>query len=140
MLSTRCEPFLPPRNGTAKKLNLTFAIQLTNQRQIIVKQFGFTNFQTTLLGSVDGLVESKWYLTKFVYLSEGSIVITIWLGVTLAARKDIGRGYASVLMYIPALLGALLVNLLPSHNRVGLLLSYWVVGAFFLLQGQAPAR
>jgi len=30
---------------------------LTNQRQIIVTEFGFTTLQTTLLGCVDGLVE-----------------------------------------------------------------------------------
>lgn len=32
--------------------------QLTNQRQLIVNEFGFTLFQTTLLGCVDGGVES----------------------------------------------------------------------------------
>jgi len=75
----------------------------------------------------------------FSFLTVSLLVVTIWLGVTLAARKDIGRGYAAILMYIPALLGALLVNLLPSHNKVGLLLSYWVVGTFSF-QGQIPAR
>jgi hypothetical protein len=32
---------------------------LSNQRQLIVKQFGFTPLQTTLLGCVDGVVESR---------------------------------------------------------------------------------
>jgi hypothetical protein len=39
--------------------NIHAAIQLTNQRQIIVNQFGFTEIQTTLLGCVDGAVESQ---------------------------------------------------------------------------------
>ncbi|KAK0484054.1 major facilitator superfamily domain-containing protein [Armillaria novae-zelandiae] len=83
---------------------------LTNQRQLIVSQFGFSVIQTTLIGCVDGVVE----------------ILTIWLGITLASFKPIGRGYAGALMYIVAILGALLVNLLPSGNKVGLLFSYWV--------------
>jgi MFS family permease len=80
------------------------------QRQIIVKQFGFTPIQTTLLGCVDGVVE----------------ILTIWAGVTLAGFKPIGRAYAGVIMFIPAILGSILVNTLPSHNKVGLLFSYWL--------------
>ncbi|KAJ7632864.1 major facilitator superfamily domain-containing protein [Roridomyces roridus] len=80
------------------------------QRQIIVKQFGFTPIQTTLLGCVDGVVE----------------ILTIWAGVVLAGYKPIGRAYAGVIMFIPAILGAILVNTLPSHNKVGLLFSYWL--------------
>ncbi|KAF9077149.1 major facilitator superfamily domain-containing protein [Rhodocollybia butyracea] len=83
---------------------------LTNQRQIIVSQFGFTPIETTLLTCVDGFVE----------------IFAIWLGVYLAGIKGIGRAYAAVILYIPGLLGALLVNLLPSHLRVGLLFGYWL--------------
>ena len=53
-------------------------------------------------------------------------VLTIWLGVTLASQRSIGRGYAAALMFIPALLGAILVQKLPSHDKVGLLFSYWI--------------
>ncbi|EGN95575.1 hypothetical protein SERLA73DRAFT_186666 [Serpula lacrymans var. lacrymans S7.3] len=83
---------------------------LTNQRQLIVAQFGFSDIQTTLLGCVDGVVE----------------IIAIYVGVTLASQWFIGRAYAGVLMYIPAILGAILVNTLPSGNKIGLLFSYWV--------------
>jgi len=83
---------------------------LSNQRQLIVRQFGFTPIQTTLLGCVDGVVE----------------IITIASGVLLASNKNIGRAYAGVIMYIPAILGAILVNTLPSGNKVGLLFSYWI--------------
>ncbi|KAF9077162.1 MFS general substrate transporter [Rhodocollybia butyracea] len=73
---------------------------LTNQRQLI----------TTLLGCVDGAVE----------------ILSIWLGISLAGVTGIGRAYACTMLYIPCLLGALLVNLLPSHLRVGLLFGYWL--------------
>ncbi|KAN0077177.1 Major facilitator superfamily domain containing protein [Tylopilus felleus] len=83
---------------------------LTNQRQLIVNQFGFNVIQTTLLGCVDGVVE----------------ILTIFLGVTLASQPYIGRAYAGVLMYVPAILGAILVSTLPFSNKVGLLFSYWI--------------
>jgi hypothetical protein len=83
---------------------------LTNQRQIIINQFGFTPIQTTLLGCVDGVVE----------------ILTIWLGITMASQRAIGRGYAAALMFVPALLGSILVSKLPSHDKVGLLFSYWI--------------
>lgn len=83
---------------------------LTNQRQLIVAQFGFDAIQTTLLGCVDGGVE----------------ILTIWLGVVLATQPSIGRSYAGVLMYIPAILGSILVSALPFSNKIGLLFSYWI--------------
>ncbi|KAG1761711.1 MFS general substrate transporter [Suillus occidentalis] len=83
---------------------------LTNQRQLIVAQFGFNDIQTTLLGCVDGGVE----------------ILTIWLGVVLASQASIGRSYAGVLMYIPAILGSILVSALPFSNKIGLLFSYWI--------------
>ncbi|KAK0239759.1 major facilitator superfamily domain-containing protein [Armillaria nabsnona] len=87
---------------------------LSNQRQLIVSQFGFSFIQTTLIGCVDGVVE----------------ILVIWLGITLASFKPIGRGYAGALLYIIAILGVLLVNLLFSSNKVGLLFSYWVSISF----------
>ncbi|KAI0273412.1 MFS general substrate transporter [Gloeopeniophorella convolvens] len=83
---------------------------LTNQRQIIVNQFGFNLIQTTLLGCVDGVVE----------------IIAIWLGTTLASLPYVGRAYAAVIMYIPAIIGSILVTTLPAHNKVGLLFTYWL--------------
>lgn len=83
---------------------------LTNQRQLIVALFGFTPIQTTLLGCVDGVVE----------------IVTVWFAVTIATAKGVGRGYAGVILYMCSLLGAILVNTLPSDNRIGLLFSYWL--------------
>jgi hypothetical protein len=53
-------------------------------------------------------------------------VLTIWLGVSLTRIKFLGRGYTAFLMFVPALVGAILVNTLQDHNRIGLLFSYWV--------------
>ncbi|KAH7889599.1 MFS general substrate transporter [Phlebopus sp. FC_14] len=96
---------------------------LTNQRQLIVAQFGFSDIQTTLLGCVDGVVE----------------ILTIYLGVSLASQKHIGRAYAGVLMYIPAILGMILVSALPFSDKIGLLFSYWIsifaIAPFTILLG-----
>jgi MFS transporter, ACS family, allantoate permease len=86
---------------------------LSNQRQLIIAGWGFTPIQTTLLGCVDGLAE----------------IIFIVVGVTLAAQPKLGRAYAGIIIYIPAIVGAILVNTLPSHNRIGLLFSYWTSSA-----------
>ncbi|KAF8687957.1 hypothetical protein AX14_003576 [Amanita brunnescens Koide BX004] len=83
---------------------------VTNQRQIIVNEFGFNLIQTTLLGCVDGVVE----------------IVAILVGVTLAASPRIGRAYTVVIFYIPATLGCILVETLPFKNKIGLLFSYWV--------------
>lgn len=85
---------------------------LTNQRQIIVASFGFTPFETTLLGCVDGVIE----------------IITIWTGVTIVARLNNARAYVAVLYLVPNVLGAILINVLPWENKVGLLFSQWLSG------------
>ncbi|KAF5386728.1 hypothetical protein D9615_001838 [Tricholomella constricta] len=74
---------------------------LTNQRQIIVSSFGFTNLQTTLLGCVDGVVE----------------IITIWTGVTIAAKIPNSRAYVATIYMVPNLLGVFLINFLPWDNK-----------------------
>ncbi|TBU35510.1 MFS general substrate transporter [Dichomitus squalens] len=83
---------------------------LSNQRQLIVQGFGFNSLQTTLLGCVDGVVE----------------IIVIWCTVTSATYWKNGRAYSGFLAYCVAILGSILVNTLPSSDRVGLLFSYWI--------------
>ncbi|KAF7793127.1 hypothetical protein EIP86_004236 [Pleurotus ostreatoroseus] len=83
---------------------------LSNQRQIIVSEFGFSTGNTTLLGTVDGAVE----------------IIVIFCTVTSATYWKNGRAYSAFLAYCVAILGSILVNALPSHDRVGLLFSYWI--------------
>ncbi|KAL1746307.1 major facilitator superfamily domain-containing protein [Schizophyllum fasciatum] len=85
---------------------------LTNQRSIIVSSFGFTTLQTTLLGCVDGLVE----------------IVTIWTGVTIAAKIPNSRAYVGSIYLLPNILGVFLINFLPWDNKIGLLFSVWITG------------
>jgi ACS family allantoate permease-like MFS transporter len=102
---------------------------LSNQRQLIVKQFGFSPVHTTLIGCVDGVVESKRFPPYTIRSLTGSPVISIIVGVSLASVPVLGRAYSGVLIYAVAITGAILVNTLPSHNKIGLLISYWVSSA-----------
>ncbi|KAF8521394.1 MFS general substrate transporter [Hysterangium stoloniferum] len=85
---------------------------LTNQKSIIVNGFGFSVLQTTLLGCVDGSIE----------------IITIFTGVTLAARYKNSIAWVAIIYFVPNILGSILVSTLPAHNKVGLLCSYWTIG------------
>ncbi|KAM6500306.1 Major facilitator superfamily domain containing protein [Amanita muscaria] len=78
------------------------------QRQIIVSQFGFSLFQTTLLGCVDGVVE----------------ILVILAAVSLVPK--FGRTVTSVTSYMFAILGSILLQTLPFSNKVGLLFAYWL--------------
>ncbi|KZT68578.1 MFS general substrate transporter [Daedalea quercina L-15889] len=78
---------------------------LTNQTQIIMDSFGFTNLQTTLFSLLSGAIE----------------LLTISSGVNLATRLSNARAYVGVCWYLPTLLGILLVNLLPWSDKAGLL-------------------
>jgi hypothetical protein len=60
-------------------------------------------------------------------------VLVIYACVMLASQKRIGRAYAMAICYIPAIIGAVLVNTLDSKNKVGLLLSYYVSSTFHFL-------
>ena len=85
---------------------------LTNQIQIIVLSFGFTTLQTTLLGCVSGVIE----------------IVTIYTGVKIASRVSNSRAWVGIAYFVPNLLGAFLVNLLPWHDKVGLLFAVWITG------------
>ncbi|OCB84143.1 membrane transporter [Sanghuangporus baumii] len=82
---------------------------LTNQRQLIVKMFGFSTLETTLLGCVDGVVVmiAIFGATKIasVFRNTRSIVVSTWI--------------------VPAVVGGILVITLPFTNKIGLLFSYW---------------
>ena len=69
-------------------------------------------------------------IANLILPSVGDLVLTIWLGVTVSSVRGIGRGYASLMMFVPALLGSILVNTLPGQNKVGLLFAYWVSSKF----------
>ncbi|KAJ7081269.1 MFS general substrate transporter [Mycena epipterygia] len=88
-----------------------FIVANINQLSIIVSSFGFTVLQTTLLGCVPGIVE----------------IVTIWTGVTISAKTG-SRAWVAFFYFIPNVLGAILVNVLPWSNKVGLLFSVWLTG------------
>lgn len=58
-------------------------------------------------------------------------VLWIWLAVTAATRLKFGRAYAGVFMFGIALIGAILLNTISLHKKVGLLFCYWLTSAFF---------
>ena len=91
-----------------------------NQLQIIVVSFGFNPLQTTLLGCVFGVI----------------IIVSIYTGVTIASRISNSIAWVGIAYYIPSLLGVLLVNLLPWHDKVGLLFSVWMTSTHDVLRSR----
>ncbi|KAJ3513868.1 hypothetical protein NMY22_g14913 [Coprinellus aureogranulatus] len=85
-------------------------VSMTFQKQIIVSQLGFNALQTTLLSCADGVVT----------------ILGISIGIYLSCIPAIGRGYATILTSIPPLVGSILINVLPSENKVALLFMYWL--------------
>ena len=60
-------------------------------------------------------------------------VIVIFCTVTSATYWKNGRAFSAALAYCVAILGSILVSVLPAHHRVALLFCYWISGAFSLL-------
>jgi len=87
------------------------ANSLTNQQSIILKSFGFTTLQTTLLNCAWGAIT----------------IFDIWSGVALAARFN-QRAYVGVAYFIPSLVAILIQNLLSGTAKVGLLITQLFVG------------
>ena len=85
---------------------------IVNQLQIIVVSFGFNPLQTTLLSCGSG----------------GILIMAILSGVAIASRIPNSTAWVAIASFVPNILGALLINLLPWHNKVGLLLSLWLTG------------
>ncbi|KAN0129723.1 major facilitator superfamily [Lactarius tabidus] len=85
---------------------------IVNQLQIIISSFGFTTFQTTLLGCVTGVIQ----------------ILTIYSGVTIASRIPDSRAWVAIIYFVPNILSVFLANFLPWHDKVGLLFSVWISG------------
>ncbi|KAG8709120.1 hypothetical protein FRC09_000856 [Ceratobasidium sp. 395] len=80
------------------------------QRGLIVESFGFTRFQTTLLGTLDGVIE----------------IITIYTGVKLVEYFGDARAYIGSAYMVSDVLSAILVTSLPWANKIGLLISVYL--------------
>ena len=83
---------------------------LSNQFQIIIVSFGYDTLQTTLLGSVTGLIE----------------IVAIFTSVTISSRIPNSIAWVGIANFIPNLLGVFLVNFLPWHDKGGLLFALWI--------------
>ena len=83
---------------------------VSNQLQIIIVSFGYNPLQTTLLGSVSGVVE----------------IVAIFTGVTIASRIPNSIAWVGISYFVPSLIGIFLVNFLPWHDKVGLLFGVWI--------------
>ncbi|KAG9123380.1 hypothetical protein FRC07_015013 [Ceratobasidium sp. 392] len=82
----------------------------SKERNLIVESFGFTRFQTTLLGTLDGVIE----------------IITIYTGVTLVEYFGDARAYVGSAYMVSDVLSAVLVISLPWSNKIGLLISVYL--------------
>ncbi|KAL2429253.1 putative transporter PB10D8.01 [Exophiala dermatitidis] len=83
---------------------------LTNQYSLIIKSFGFSTLQTTLLGCVNGLV------------ALGSLGFAAFF---LNKTKDC-RAWISVAAYVPAVVSNILLLALPWSNKWGLVTGIWL--------------
>ncbi|KAJ7124188.1 MFS general substrate transporter [Mycena epipterygia] len=105
------EALLDPKTWLFGLFSVFVTVPSSNQGRLILSSFGFTVFQTTLLGCISGIIE----------------IVTISTGVTIAARTG-SRAWVAFFYLIPALLGSILVNVLPWSNKVGLLVSLNLTG------------
>ena len=83
---------------------------VSNQSQLIIVSFGYDVLQTTLLGSVTGLIE----------------IVAIFTSVTISSRIPNSIAWVGIANFVPCLTGVFLINFLPWHNKVGLLFALWI--------------
>ncbi|EUC65950.1 MFS general substrate transporter [Rhizoctonia solani AG-3 Rhs1AP] len=89
------------------------------QRSLIVESLGFTRLQTTLLGTLDGVIE----------------IITIYTGVKLVEYFGYSRAYVGSTYMVSDVLSAILVTTLPWSKKTGLLISIYLTGMCLMLPG-----
>lgn len=98
---------------TAHSLTQEMENGTSNQYSLLIKSFGFTTLQTTLLGAVLGVM-------NFASLVSATIA--------LYCTKN-SRAWISLLAYIPVALSSILLLSLPSENRWGLVAGIWIRSA-----------
>jgi hypothetical protein len=82
----------------------------TNQYALIIKSFGFTTLQTTLLGCVTGLV---------------ALVSILAAAIALAYTNN-SRAWIAIAGYVPTLVASIMSLSLPWSNRWGLTVAIWL--------------
>ncbi|KAJ5773011.1 Major facilitator superfamily domain general substrate transporter [Penicillium paradoxum] len=83
---------------------------ISNQYSLIINSFGFSILQTTLLGTVTGIVS---------FFSLASAALTLYY------TKN-WRAWVSLIAYIPGALSSILLLALPWSNRWGLIVGIWI--------------
>lgn len=83
---------------------------LTNQYSLIIKSFGFSTLQTTLLGCINGL-------TALVSLGTAALILS---------RTKNARAWLSAGAYILPIVSCILLIALPWSNRAGLLAAIYM--------------
>ncbi|PQE31496.1 dal5-allantoate and ureidosuccinate permease protein [Rutstroemia sp. NJR-2017a WRK4] len=87
---------------------------ISNFGSLIVKSFGYNEFDTILLGMPSG----------------GFQIASVLVATYSASRIRKSRIIIIIVGYVFALLGILLVKLLPSENKIGRLFGYWMMILF----------
>ncbi|PCG94221.1 Major facilitator superfamily domain, general substrate transporter [Penicillium occitanis (nom. inval.)] len=111
------EAFVDPRFWLMNLLTLANTIPnggVSAFAPLIVNSFGFTKFQSTLLGMPSG----------------ASQVLSLWISGYLAMKIKGIRHFLMIGGLLVALLGASLIYALPDSNRVGRLLGYYLLIGF----------
>ncbi|KAF2152955.1 MFS transporter [Myriangium duriaei CBS 260.36] len=85
---------------------------LTNQYSLIIKSFGFSTLQTTLLGCVTGLVS----------------LVSLAVTAAVMFKTKNSRAWISLAGYVPAAISSILLLALPWSNRWGLVTGIWIRG------------
>lgn len=83
---------------------------LTNQYSLIIKSFGFTTLQTTLLGCINGL-------TALVSLATAAVIL---------ARTRNARAWLAAASYVLPIVSSIMLITLPWSNRSGLLAAMYI--------------
>lgn len=83
---------------------------LTNQYSLIIKSFGFSTLETTLLGCINGL-------TALASLGVAAVVL---------AKTRNARAWLSAAAYILPIASCILLITLPWSNRAGLLAAIYI--------------
>lgn len=88
------------------------ANSLTNMTSLIINSFGFTVWQTTLLGTVSGAIE----------------ILTIWSSVLVIKKFPNARGYVGASYSIPNIVSGILLVALPWTAKGALLFAVYLGG------------
>lgn len=83
---------------------------LTNQYSLIIKSFGFSTLQTTLLGCINGI-------TALISLGAAAIILS---------KTKTTRAWLSAASYVLPIVSSIMLITLPWDNKTGLLVAIYI--------------